>query len=92
MSAHLQPMKTSRGFTHLPAIPGAYGGEVTTYESSAASSPHVWLNVIVPMDTNNPKEGQNVEATLHLSLDNAAKLSEQLSWLIVNHYQIKEST
>jgi len=83
---HLEVGVTDRGFSHLPAIPGAYGGEATVYESSAASSPHVWLNVRVPTDMN--LNGRNfVEATLHLTVENAMKISEQLAYLVAHHYQ-----
>lgn len=70
---HLAATATDRGFDHYPAIPGAYGGEVRAYESSAASGPHVWLSV----------DGE----TIHLTAENAKKLAEQLLALVANHYQ-----
>lgn len=70
---HLAVRTTSRGFAHYLAIPGAYGGEVEVYESSAASGPHVWLKV--------------TESPLHLTAANATKLAEQLLALVANHYQ-----
>jgi len=86
MSDHLTSKRSNRGFTRLPAIPGAYGGEATAYESSAASGPHLWLSIKEPVDANRPG-GPMVEATLHLTADNAVKLAEQLQYLVANHYQ-----
>ena len=86
MSDHLTPKQSNRGFAHLPAIPGAYGGEAKVYESSAASGPHLWLCVTEPTEANKPG-GPFVEATLHLTVENAAKLAEQIQYLIANHYQ-----
>lgn len=73
MSEHLAPTTSERGFDRYPAIPGAYGGEVSIYESSAASAPHVWLKV--------------TESPLHLTAENATKLAEQLLALVAGHYQ-----
>jgi hypothetical protein len=70
---HLTPRTTERGFDHYMAIPGAYGGEAEVYESSAASSPHVWLKV--------------TDSPLHLTAENATKLAEQLLALVAGHYQ-----
>jgi hypothetical protein len=86
MSEHLTPIFTDRGFRHLPPIPGAYGGAAQAYESSAASGPHVWLQVVVPADLNSPN-GPTVDATLHLTAENAVHLAEQLQHLVANHYQ-----
>lgn len=69
---------TSRGFRHLPPIPGAYGGTVRVYESSSAESPHVWLAVASP-------DGD--EMTHHLTADAALRLARHLQWLVENHYQ-----
>lgn len=92
MSEHLQTTRTDRGFAHMPAIPGAYGGEATVYESSAASSPHIWLNVRMVVTSSDRNAFDVTDATLHLTTENATKLSEQLAYLVANHYQIKEST
>lgn len=86
VSNHLQVETSDRGFGRLPAIPGAYGGQVRTYESSAASGPHLWLQIKIPagaMATQSEAE----EATLHLTADNAVKLAEQLQFLVAHHYQ-----
>ena len=89
MKAHLQVIRTGRGFAHLPAIPGAYGGEAMVYESSATSSPHIWLSVEAPLDANHPEAGNSEPSILHLDFTSAVRLSEQLAYLIANHYQVK---
>lgn len=82
---------TDRGFKHLKPIPGAYGGEVTVYESSAAMHPHIWLLVKEPNDLNAWARGDQSEglheAHSHLRIEDAEKLRDQLTWLIENHYQ-----
>lgn len=83
---HLTPVETVRGFSHLPAIHDTYGGEVSVYESSAASAPHVWLNATSPANYNDP-EGEKTNATLHLPVADAIKLAEQLVMLVQGHYQ-----
>ena len=90
MKAHLQVTRSDRGFASLPAIPGAYGGEAMVYESSATSSPHIWLSVEAPLDANNPSLGNCEPSILHLDFANAVRLSEQLAYLISHHYQIKD--
>lgn len=87
-SKHLTAVRSNRGFDSLPGIPGAYGGEARVYESSAASGPHLWLHVEVPADLNEPA-GPTVEATLHLTAEDAVKLSEQLRFLVDTHYQLQ---
>ncbi|MGE5827592.1 MAG: hypothetical protein ACM30G_04410 [Micromonosporaceae bacterium] len=88
---HLSYTKTDRGFKHLPAIPGTHGerpaGRVRVYESSAASDRYVWLSVEQPADRNHPENGQVVEATIHMRLEDAVKLAEQIGWLAEHHYQ-----
>ena len=79
---------TDRGFQHMDPIPGTYGGEVKVYESSAASGPHVWLNT---WSYENPNtQSDRVEATVHLRLVDAERLRDQLSYLIDNHYQVRD--
>lgn len=85
LAAHLTPTHSDRGFARLPAIPGAYGGEATAYESSTASGPHLWLRIQIP--ANSLDGSMDEDATLHLTADNAVKLAEQLQYLVANHYQ-----
>jgi hypothetical protein len=76
--AHLQPKITDRGFKHMPEIPGTYDAtSVRVYESSAAAGPHIWLAA----------QGRNATDGIHLTLESAAHLWEQLEYLINNHYQ-----
>jgi hypothetical protein len=83
---HLEYEVSDRGFLSLPAIPSSYGGQVRVYESSSAEHPHIWLNAEAPKDLNKP-EGEMVEAPLHLTIENAEALAEQLTWLVEQHYQ-----
>jgi len=84
---HLVNVATSdRGFVRLPPIPSEYGGNVRVYESSAAMGPHIWLTATAPANLNEP-DGPAVQAPIHLTLDNARKLAEQIQFLVANHYQ-----
>lgn len=83
---HLIPVHSPRGFARLPPIPSEYGGQARAYESSAALAPHIWLNVECPASLNEP-EGPTIEAVMHMTVENARKLGEQLIHLADNHYQ-----
>lgn len=80
------PHTTARGFDYLQPVPSAYGGQGTVSESSAASGPHLWLDVECPANLNEP-EGPTVEAILHLTAEHAWRLAEQLMTLVRDHYQ-----
>jgi hypothetical protein len=81
MNDHLTTTTTPRGFDHLPPIK-SYGGYVTVYESSAAEGPHIWLRTVETL------HGQpETDATIHLTAENAWRLSEQLQKLVRDHYQ-----
>lgn len=75
--AHLWPIWTDRGFKHMPTLRPSTGEEVKVFESSMAEGPYVWLTV---------KRSED-EATVHLTLGDAAKVRDQLDFLIHNHYQ-----
>lgn len=83
---HLEYETSERGFMSLPAIPSSYGGQVRVYESSNAEHPHVWLNAEAPKNLNNPT-GDTVQAPIHLTVENAKALAEQLIFLVDEHYQ-----
>lgn len=88
--AHLDYDTSDRGFRRLPIVTAVYGGEARVYESSAASGPHVWLNVKrqVPPDAGAAADRVNVgDVTLHLSARAALALAEQLLFLLRQHYQ-----
>lgn len=86
----MEPTITDRGFKHFDPIPSTYGGEVRVYESSAASHPHIWLDVKCPVDLNRPS-GPSKEAVAHLRIEDAEILRDQLTHLIDHHYQVEES-
>ena len=73
---------TDRGFTHADPIPGVagYGGQVRVYESSGAAAPRLWLMTI---------DGEGNEATIHLELDDARRLLDDINRLADNHYQLR---
>lgn len=77
--AHLEPTITDRGFKWMPAIDGTHHGRVVVYESSNASSPHVWLKA--------SDEGIGESKSVHLPLAAASQLAEQIQYLAANHYQ-----
>jgi hypothetical protein len=86
--AMIEPTYSSRGFKYMDPIPSAYGGHVAVYESSAASGPHLW--VAVKQDRAARLDGRDTEATAHLTLDDATRLRDQLTYLIENHYQVSD--
>ncbi|WP_043654583.1 hypothetical protein [Nocardia thailandica] len=62
-----------RGFFHWAPVETAYGDEVSVYESSAASAPHVWLRI-------EDKDGRDIAA--HLAVDQARTIRDQIdAWL-----------
>lgn len=61
MPVSIERTVTSRGFDHMPPIPGSHGGHVRAYESSNADGPHIWHTATVPADLNRPS-GPTVEA------------------------------
>lgn len=83
---HLQVTTTKRGFDRLPPIPSEYGGQVAVYESSAAKGPHIWLNAEAPVNLNEPA-GPTHDVPIHLTVENALRLADQLRYLAEHHYQ-----
>ena len=84
--AHLQYATSSRGFDFMPAIMGAYEGcQIRVYESSSAEAPSLWLRAEAPANLNQPG-GEKVNAPIHLRLDAARQLAEQIIFLVDNHY------
>lgn len=80
---HLIPIITDRGFSHMPPIDGTYDGhqvQVKAFESSAASEPCLWLKVA---------DGER-KATVHLTVESALRLADQIRLLATNHYQLTE--
>lgn len=83
---HPGPTITDRGFKHMNPIPSDFGGFIRIYESSADKGPYVWVNIECPVSFNDPS-GPTKEGTVHLHIENARVLAEQLMFLVNNHYQ-----
>lgn len=85
---------SSRGFLQGKPIPSSYGGEVSVFESSAASAPHIWVEITSPTSLNDYAinkenyEGDWDVASAHITLENARVLRDQLDFLLENHYQL----
>lgn len=75
-----EPTITNRGFAHFEPVRSEPRGSVRVYESSAASQACIWVNAV-------GYDGS--DATVHLALEEAGTLRDQLTWLLENHYQIK---
>lgn len=93
--AHLDSTPSARGFTQYQALTGECAATVRVYESSSATTPRVWLNVIEPADRNDgalaaatgvPYTGRVNDATIELDVEQAWRLADQLRALVVNHY------
>jgi len=84
---HLIPLESGRGFLGLPEIHGTYPGKVRVYESSGAARPQLWLCVEAAESLDRP-DGPWKEATVHLALEDAVRLAEQIMFLAEHHYQI----
>lgn len=82
----LEVKLSPRGFKYLPEIYDEDGGEVSVNESSAAGGPHIWLNVTAPSSLNAPGI-RGTEVSLHLTIESAQQLAEQIMFLVKNHYQ-----
>lgn len=87
--SHLNRRRSSRGFSRLPHVRGAYGGWARVYESSAAQDAALWLAVASPQTSYADGTGDvapGVEAVIHLRAPDALALAEQLLLLLRNHY------
>lgn len=82
--SHLVPVVTDRGFKHMPDLRGTHGvSAIRVYESSAASAPHIWLRAT---------DASGEEATVHLTVEAALRLAEQIQYLARDHYQLREES
>jgi hypothetical protein len=88
---HLTPTITDRGFSHLPPVPCIWGmsnlnvGQVSVYESSAATSAALWLraeNFGIAGDAKS-------ETTSHLQVADALRLADQLVRAVAGQYQYR---
>lgn len=85
MSDHLEPTTTDRGFKHMEPIDGRYGETVRAYESSSATHSSVWVSI----GSEATKDLPSGPVAAHLTVEDARKLAEQLTWLCDNHYQLQ---
>lgn len=80
---HLIPTITDRGFTDMPPIEGTYPETlIRAYESSAAQRAHIWI------------AAENTEfraVAVHLTIDDALRLADQIQYLASNHYQLRDA-
>jgi hypothetical protein len=77
---HMIYTETDRGFIHMPPIDGTYDDHrAKVYESSAVSQPCLWLQTA---------DGEH-KATVHLTVENALRLADQIVFLARNHYQLR---
>lgn len=74
---YLVPRVSDRGFQSMPELSSGYG-VVSVYESSRADLPCLWVRV------QQPGSGEGVA---ELTLEYAARLRDQLDYLINSHYQ-----
>lgn len=88
-----EPLVSDRGFRRFEPIHGSHNDPFTgapiqlpetvrVYESSAATGAHLWLAA------EDPVVNQPGRATVHLSLESARKLRDQLDWFLAHHYQL----
>ncbi len=83
---------TDRGFVQFEPVDSTYGGQIRVYESSAALGPHIWIDIKSPaklQEVTGPPDGMTA-GTAHLTLEGATKIRDQLTWIIENHYQVRE--
>lgn len=76
---HLIPFVSDRGFQSMPDVVSVYGG-ARIYESSNAAEPCLWVRL-------EECSGVRGVAAVEFTLEEAAKLRDQLDYLISSHYQ-----
>ena len=87
-------IRSERGFVQGDEIPSTYGGHIKAYESSSAEHARIWVRVTSPVDLNQwARERENYtgewdETAVHLNIEDAATLRDQLTELIDNHYML----
>lgn len=78
---HLIPFALNdRGIRTMPSVITGDGDSIRVAESSSYV-PHLWLTVI-------DETGTSVR--VHLPIDRAQQVSDQLAYLVANHYQAQE--
>lgn len=78
---HLTYYLTDRGFKTMPPVisPAGYDGEINVFESSSAI-PGLWFRA---------EDDTNGAVMILLRLEQVEQLSDQLRWLIENHWTTK---
>lgn len=74
---------SDRGLRYCHEVEGTYGDNVQVYESSAADGPHLWVKA---------NSATGLSAAVHLHIDDAVVLAEQLLRLHRMHHQKKGAT
>jgi hypothetical protein len=82
----MKPTVTDRGFKHMDEIPSEYGGNIRAYESSGAEYPAIWVRIYQKFHGYEEEK----EAVVHLTLESAALLRDQIDYLIKKHYQVAD--
>lgn len=75
---NLEPSFLGRGFARWEPTDTSYGATVEIYESGAASGPYIWLYVNQPAPEYPIGGLPQVEATAHMSLDQAKEIHAKL--------------
>lgn len=92
-----EPTISNRGFKHMDPVRNRNGGEVRVFESSNAMLPCVRLSVTCPasfervMHADGGLPMDMAEGSAELTLVDAEKLRDQLTYLIENHHLIVQA-
>jgi hypothetical protein len=84
--AHLTPTYSGRGFAYWEPIRASYGAQIDVHESSAASEPHIWIDVAGDCHLDEPPHPHpgvdagiaKGSAAAHLSIEAAKRFRDQL--------------
>lgn len=78
---HMIPHVSDRGLLFMPSVSGTYpSDQIGLSESSSASDAAIWLR---------SSQSGTRATSIHLTLEAAGQLRDQLTYLIENHYQVK---
>lgn len=82
---------SDRGFKFVEEVKDSYGSSVRVSESSSAFTSHIWLRAegseVLHKGSN--KSTKDNEVALHLKIEDAKQLRDNLDYLINNHYHIE---
>jgi hypothetical protein len=77
-----EPQITARGFRFFDPIPTTHANAIRAYESGAEDTPCLWVSI------EDPEQPDHKDAHAHLTLESAALLRDQLTYLIEHRYQL----